>query len=199
MNKLIIVGAGGHGKAVADLALKNGYTDIAFVDDRAAGECMGFPIIGTCDDLEKQNDGKTDFVIAIGRNETRKAIAEAHDVNWVTIIHPTAVIAVHVSIGKGTVVMAGAVVNTCAEIGEHCIINTAAVVEHDNTIGDFVHISPGVKLSGAVSVGCCTWIGIGACVINNLSICGDVVVGAGSVVVKDIKIAGTYYGIVSQE
>ncbi|MBO5402303.1 MAG: acetyltransferase [Clostridia bacterium] len=195
--RLVIIGAGGHGKVIADIALKNGYTDIVFIDDNSKGECMGFPIVGTTSDVEKLNDGNTEFVIGIGNNATRKRLAEQFDVNWTTLIHPSAQIAVNVSVGKGTVVMAGAVINVCSSVGDHCIINTCAVVEHDNVIGDYVHISPGVKLSGTVSVGRATWIGTGASVINNISICDDVIIGVGSVVVRDVNRKGTYYGIIS--
>lgn len=197
MNKLIIVGAGGHGKVIADCAMKNGYTEIAFVDDNATGECMGFPIVGRCEDLEGMNDGNTDFVIAIGRNITRSKVAEKYDVNWITLIHPSAVIAAGVSVGRGTVVMAGAIINADAKVGRHCIINTGAIVEHDNVIGDYVHISPGVTLSGTVTVGERTWIGTGAGVINNVSICEDVIIGVGSVVIRDVKASGTYFGLIS--
>ena len=195
MNRLIIVGAGGHGKVIADNALKNGYTDICFVDDKSIGDCMGFSIIGRCDDLNKLNDGKTDFIIGIGNSAIRKKIAETYDINWVTIIHPSAQIAVNVSIGKGTVVMAGAVVNVCAIVGEQCIINTCAVVEHDNVIEDYVHISPNVALGGTVFVGKSTHIGIGASVCNNINICGDCMIGAGAVVSKNIVESGTYIGV----
>ncbi len=194
MNRLIIVGAGGHGKVIADSAIKNGYTDIGFVDDNATGECMGFPVTGTCTDIEKFDDGNTDFVIGIGNNATRKMIAEKYNVNWITLVHPSAQIAVNVSIGKGTVVMAGAVINACATVGEHCIINSSAIVEHDNMLEDYVHISPGVKLGGTVIIGEQTHIGIGATVSNNVSICRDCLIGAGAVVVKNIKDIGTYAG-----
>lgn len=199
MNKLIIIGAGGHGKVIADIAVKNGYTDINFVDDHAAGACMGFPIVGKSGLIPALNDGKTDFVIGVGNNEIRKRIAEAYDVNWVTLIHPSAQIGMEVSIGKGTVVMAGAVINVCSGIGKHCIINSGAIVEHDNMLGDYVHISPGAKLSGTVSVGKCTWIGTGTSVSNNIEICDDVVIGVGSVVIRDIKTKGTYYGLVAHK
>ena len=195
MNRLIIIGAGGHGKVIADNALKNGYTDICFVDDNASGLCMGFPIVGTCAELEHLHDRKTDFVIAVGNNEIRKRIAETYKVNWITLIHPSAQIGVNVSLGKGTVVMAGSVVNGCAVIGNHCIINTCAVVEHDNVIKDYVHISPGAKLGGTVQIGEQTHIGIGATVSNNLNICDCCMVGAGAVVVTDIEISGTYVGV----
>ena len=195
MNRLIVVGAGGHGKVVADIALKNGYTDIYFLDDSMFGECMGFPIIGNIGYIEKLNAEDTDFVIGIGDNYTRKRIAQKYSVNWVSIVHPSAQIAVGVDLGKGTVVMANAVINPCAHVGEHCIINTAAIVEHDNIIGDYVHISPGAKLGGTVNVGDLSQIGIGSTVRNNMRICANCLIGAGTVVVNDIEEEGTYVGI----
>lgn len=198
MKKLIIVGAGGHGKVIADNALKNGYKDICFVDDHATGTVMGFPVVGTSSEIQHLNDGNTDFIIGIGNNAARKAIAESYDVPWVTLIHPSAQIATHVTIGKGTVVMANAVVNACTTIGEHCIINTGAIIEHDNMLGHYVHISPGAKLSGTVTVGNRTWIGTGTSIVNNIDICEDVVVGVGSAVIKSINKKGTYFGIVSK-
>ena len=195
-NRLVIVGAGGHGKVIADNALKNGYTDICFIDDNATDAfCMGFPIIGKAVDLNKLNDNNTDFVIGIGNSVIRKKIAETYDVNWVTLIHPSAQIAMNVSIDVGTVIMAGAVVNVCATIGKHCIINTCSIIEHDNSIGDYAHISPNVALGGTVFVGDNTHIGIGASVCNNVSICNDCMIGAGAVVVSNIKDSGTYVGV----
>ena len=195
MNKLIIIGAGGHGKVIADNALKNGYTDICFVDDHAVGEVMGFPIIGTSADIPKLDDGKTDFIIGIGNNAVRKKIAEKFNVNWVTLIHPSVQISACVTVGKGTVVMAGAVINACATVGDHCIINTRAVIEHDNVIKDYVHVSPNATLGGTVRVGEQTHIGLGAAVRNNIGICAGCVVGAGAAVVKNIMESGTYVGV----
>lgn len=195
MNRLIIIGAGGHGKVIADAALKNGYTNICYIDDHATGDVMGFPIIGTSADIEHLNDGSTDFIIGIGNNAVRKTIAETYNVNWVSIIHPSAQIAFHTEIGKGTVVMANAVVNVCATVGEHCIINTGAIVEHDNVIENYAHISPNAALGGTVRIGSLTHVGIGATVKNNTEICSDCTIGAGAVVVKNIKEPGTYVGV----
>lgn len=195
MNRIIIIGCGGHGKVIADIAVKNGYKDISFIDDNTKGECIGFPVIGTTNDIESFCDGRTDFIIGIGNNYTRKFIAEKYDINWTTLIHPSAQIAINVSIGNGTVVMAGAVINTCASIGKHCIINTGSIVEHDNKLGDYVHISPNGALGGTVKVGESTHIGIGAVVKNNIDICSNCVVGAGAVVVKNIENSGIYIGV----
>ena len=195
MNKLVIIGAGGHGKVIADNALKNGYTDICFVDDRSTGECMGFPIVGTSGDIPKLDDGKTDFIIGIGNNAVRKTIAEKYRVHWVSLIHPSAQIGANVSVNKGTAVMAGAIINACAKIGKHCIINTRAVIEHDNIIENYVHISPNVALGGTVHIGELTHIGISATVINNVDVYEKCVMGGGAVVVKNITESGTYVGV----
>ena len=195
MNRLIIVGAGGHGKVIADIAIQNGYTDICFVDDDITGECMGFPIVGACADLDGLSDDHTSFVIGVGNNAIRKRIAEMHDINWMTLVHPSAQIAANVTLGKGTVVMAGAVINTGSTVGAHCIINTCTVVEHDNVLGDYVHLSPRVALGGTVTIGAQTHVGIGAVVINNVGVCSDCVIGAGTVVIGEITESGTYVGV----
>lgn len=194
-NRLVIIGAGGHGKVIADAAVKNGYVNISFVDDRAVGTCVRYPIVGTVETVSHLNDGKTDFVIAIGNNKIRKEIAERYTVNWVSLVHPSAQIGMDVTIAEGTVVLANAVVNACARIGKHCIINTGAVVEHDDVLEDYVHISPNAALAGSVSVGTLTHIGIGATVNNNLKICQSSVIGAGSVVTRTIEQSGTYFGV----
>lgn len=199
MNRLIIIGAGGHGKVIADNALKNGYKNICFIDDHAKGEVIGFPVVGTSEDIESFNDGNTDFIIGVGNNDIRKAIVDTYNVNWVSIVHPSAQIAFNAKIGKGTVVMANAAVNVCANVGEHCIINTGAIVEHDNVIENFVHISPNVALGGTVRIGENSHIGIGAVACNNVSICKDCIIGAGAVVTKSIEYKGVYIGVPARE
>ena len=193
--KIIIIGASGHGKVVADLAIKNEFEIYGFVDDgKPTGEHFGFPILGRVDRIS-DFEQECEFVIAIGNNGIRKKIAENYPVKWAKLIHPTAVIGLGAEIGEGTVVMANAVINSDAKVGKHCIINTAAVVEHDNFLEDYVHISPNASLAGTVSVGEKTHIGIGAVVRNNLKIASDVGIGAGAIVVKNIQEQGIYYGV----
>lgn len=194
--EVIIIGASGHGKVVADIIQKSGDKIVGFLDDNPSigKEFMGFPILGTVNDYEEYDTAE--FVIAIGNAKIRERIAQKlSGISWYTAIHPTAVISdMDVEIGHGTVVMANAVINVGARIGAHCIINTSAVVEHDNRIADFVHISVGAKLAGTVSVGKRSWVGIAACVSNNTNICDDCMIGAGAVVIKDIEEPGTYVG-----
>lgn len=194
--KVIIIGASGHGKVVADIVLKNGNEVVGFLDDNPSlGETFaGFPVLGKCMDAVKYPN--CSFLIAIGNANVREKLSTALDVQWTKAIHPAAVISsIGVEIGEGTVVMANAVINSDAKIGKHCIINTASVVEHDNVIDDYAHISVGAKVAGTVHVGRKTWVGIGASVSNNLTICDDVMIGAGAAVVKDISASGTYVGV----
>ena len=127
--KLAIIGASGHGKVIADIALKNGYEIVGFLDDNdAVKEIAGFPVLGSVSEIPSYQT-ECEFIIAIGNNRIREMIAEQYAVNWATLIHPTAVIGMDVQIEVGTVVMANAVINPSARIGKHCIINTGAVIE----------------------------------------------------------------------
>lgn len=193
--KLVIIGASGHGKVIADIALKNGYEIVGFLDDNESlQEICGFPVLGS---IKTVCDYKEDceFVIAIGNNTIREKIATEYDVRWATLIHPSAVLGMQVQIGEGTVVMANAIINPCARVGKHCIINTGAIVEHDNALADYVHLSPNATLAGTVRVGTGTHVGVGACVKNNVVITEHVVIGAGATVVKDITEVGVYVGV----
>ena len=192
---LVIIGASGHGKVIADIALKQGHHIRGFLDDNSSlHEVCGFPVLGRVDQIKAMQDDCT-FVIAIGDNHVRKKFAQRYPVRWQTLVHPSAIIGMDVQIGAGTVVMANAVINPGATIGAHCIINTGAIVDHDNRLEDYVHISPGVVLAGTVSVGNGSHLGAGACVRNNISIGADVVLGAGAVVVNDLTTPGTYVGV----
>lgn len=192
---VVIIGASGHGKVIADIIIKSGDRVVGFLDDGVEKGTLvaGIEVLGATDDYQKWTD--CSFVIAVGDPYVRERIADKLPVKWYTAIHPTAVISsLGVKIGEGTVVMANAVINSCANIGRHCIINTAAVVEHDNVLEDFVHISPNAALAGAVHVGKSSHIGVGACVKQVTSIAPDCTIGAGAAVVKNINEKGIYAG-----
>lgn len=195
--QVIVIGAGGHGKVIADIVHSRGDRVLGFLDDssEAPEAVCGIPVLGGAKDYV--NYPEAQFVIAIGNGITRRKVAEQlDDVRWYTAIHPSAVISpMGTVIGEGTVIMAGAVVNPCTVIGKHCIINTCASVDHDNRIGDYTHISVGVTLAGTVTVGHTAWIGAGAVVSNNLSVCHGAMIGAGAVVIRSIEEPGTYVGV----
>ena len=194
MRKLAIIGASGHGKVVADIAKRNGYNSIVFLDDcETVHKCGGYPVIGKSTEAEVID---ADIIVGIGNAAVRKRMQESiPGGKLVTLIHPNAAVAEDVVIGAGTVVMAGAVINPGVRIGKGCIINTCSSVDHDCEVGDYVHIAVGSHLCGTVTVGDGTWIGAGAIVINNISICPNCIIGAGAVVVRDIEKPGTYIGV----
>lgn len=193
---MIIIGAGGHGKVVADVVMAAGDQVVGFLDDgKAVGEKIcGISVLGPVSAYKNYPDDW--FLVAVGDGTVRERIvSRMSGVKWHTAIHPSAVVSpMETEIGEGTVVMANAVVNPCAEVGRHGILNTGAIVEHDNEIGDYSHISVGAKLGGTVKIGEKTWVGIGAVIKNNVTVCGDCVIGAGAVVVRDINAPGTYIG-----
>ena len=198
-DKLIIIGASGHGKVVADIAIKmNKWQSIVFLDDdQAIKISIGLEVIGKTADAFTYKD-EADFFVAIGNNAVREKVQEKlieDGLNVVSLIHPSAVIGTDVEIGIGSVVMAGVVANSSTRIGKGCIINTSSSLDHDNVIEDYVHISPGVRTAGSVEIGKRTWVGIGSVISNNVNICSGCKVGAGAVVVKDITEPGTYVGV----
>lgn len=197
--RLVIIGAGGHGRVCADIAQKtNQWDEIAFLDDdQTIDSSMGIPVIGPMRSFT-QYISDSDLFVAVGYNKTRAAIQnqlEEAGANLPMLVHPKAIIGQDVIIGHGTAVMAGVVINPCSVIGKGCIINTGSTIDHDCIIEDYVHISPGVHLAGSVYVGCQTWLCIGSVVSNNLSITSKCTIGAGAVVVKNITEPGTYMGI----
>lgn len=196
MKKIAIIGASGHGKVAADIAVKMEYESIVFLDDdESIRQCGGYPVVGKSDDAKSLH---CDVFVAIGNAKIRRRIQkmlEGADVPIAALIHPDAVIAEDVKIGKGTVIMAGAVINPGTVLGEGCIVNTCASVDHDCTVGDYVHIAVGAHLCGTVEIGEDTWIGAGAIVSNNCCVCPNCMIGAGAVVIRDIQDAATYVGV----
>lgn len=199
MNKLLIIGAGGHGKVIADIALKrNIWQEIAFLDDDdTIQEALGLRVLGPVSQAASFVS-EYDMVVAIGNHTIREKFCEqlkAAGVMLPVLVHPNATVGSQVEIGVGTVVMAGAVINCDSKVGEGCIVNTAATVDHDCTIEDYTHISPGTHIAGTVKIGKKCWIGIGASVVNNVNIGNGIVIGAGALVISDVMEEGTYIGI----
>lgn len=197
--KLLIIGASGHGKVVADIAVKmEKWQEIAFLDDNSnITNVLGLKVLGNTKEVSNYID-EYDIFIAIGNNEIRKKLyfqLENLGATIPTIIHPSAIIGEDVTIKNGTVIMARVVINCSTTIGKACIINTGSTIDHDNEIGNFVHISPGANLAGTVKVGESSWLGIGCVVSNNIEITKKCIIGAGGVVIKDLKESGVYVGV----
>ncbi len=188
-DKVYLYGASGHAKAVLDIARK-AYLDIPFLidDNPHVNELAGLPVVHSA-------DGLSPLIVTIGDCQIRRTVVEKLGKrDYLTVIHPDAIIADSVRFGFGTVVMAGAILNPYVEVGDHCIINTGASIDHDVKVGDFVHIAPHCTLCGGAEVGEGTWIGAGTTVIQGIHIGRDCYIGAGSVVVNDVPDGILSYG-----
>lgn len=196
---LVIIGAGGHARVVADCAEQTKiYDDIFFIDDSYPTRKSNgnWPIKAMVDEW-RYFLNKAEFIVALGDNHTRLFLSQElkkASAKLATIIHPKATVSEHAKIGDGCAVLANAAINIGANVGDACIINTNATVEHDCQLHHGVHISPNASLAGQVIIGECCWLGINACVIQCLEITKNVTIGAGSVVIKSIDTSGTYVG-----
>lgn len=189
---LIVVGAGGHGKVVADTAMSAGYKVIGFVDDVAdKPPLQGLDFLGKTDDLPSvvPRFPGVSLIVAIGGNAVRQSIVSRFRecrIQWGTVLHPSSTISHYARVGVGTVAMPGVVVNAGTCIGDHVILNTACSVDHDCVIEGYAHISPGAHLAGNVIVGIGAHIGAGVSIIPGCSVGSWSVIGAGASVVSDI-------------
>lgn len=198
---LLVAGAGGHGRVVADAAALLGtWGEIALLDDGLppGARVSDWSVLGPLAYAEKLRARYSSLVVAIGNNSvrldwTKRYLAQGLDV--VSVVHPSANVGRAVELARGTVVLAGAVINTGVATGLGCIINSGAVVEHDCRLGAGVHISPGAVLAGQVVVGDYSWVGAGAVVREKIRIGRDVTVGIGSAVVADVEDGLTLGGV----
>ena len=191
--RLLIIGAGGHGKVVADTAENmRCWDEIAFVDEQfkqGLTQILHWPVLGSNEFLSQLNPQNNDVAIGIGNNAIRARVFQ--DVKRLgfelpNIIHPSAYISLHCQLGIASVFFAQSVVNINTKIGNACIINTASSIDHDCQIEDFCHISPGAHLAGGTTVGTLSWLGIGSCTRQLTQIGSNCVIGAGAAVVQNV-------------
>lgn len=199
MRRLALLGASGHGKVIADMALLCGWTAIEFFDDAWPQRSKNglWPVSGNTEALLSRLTEFDGVLVSIGDCKARwekHQLLVSRGASLVSIVHPSAQISPHASLGKGSVVMAVAAINIDAAVGEACIINTGATVDHDCRLGDAVHVSPGAHLSGSVAIGAGSWIGVGAAIKHGMQIGSHAMVGAGAVVVRPVEDRQTVVG-----
>ncbi|QPJ64079.1 MAG: acetyltransferase [Candidatus Nitrohelix vancouverensis] len=202
---VIILGAGGHARVLADALKVMGLSIKGVTDAVPVKGLPGVPLLG--DDSILDSISPDDIVLvnglgSIARPALRRRLFEkfkARGFTFQDVVHPSAMIAEDVRLGEGVQVMAGAVIQTGSVISDNAIINTGALVDHDCEIGAHTHLAPGVTLSGRVTIGEESHVGVAASVIQSIRIGSRALIGAGSVVVRNVPESALVYGNPAKE
>lgn len=185
---VVILGNGGHARVVADICRVSGRTVRGFID--RGGAPPGEHVLGGDDLLDDRAFVDAhEFVIGIAHQRIRRRLAElvlAKGGTLTSVIHPSAVVAADVVVGRGVVLVAGCIVNPASVLGDLVIVNTGATVDHDSVLHKGVHVCPGAHLAGSVICGEYAFVGTGAIVVPNRTIGQRAIVGAGAIVIADV-------------
>ncbi|MCF8067737.1 MAG: acetyltransferase [Desulfobacterales bacterium] len=203
MDSIVLIGAGGHCKVVAEALHTNNAYKIAGIFDnenKTHGPC-NILIIGKDDDAKSfySNNIQRAFltIVGLGINDIRKQLFKYYSdigYSFPIIQHSKAIVSKTTKIGEGTFIAAGSIIGPDVIIGKNAIINSGAIIDHDCNVGDYSHIAPGSILCGDVLIGNSTHIGSGSNIIQGISIGSNTIIGAGSVVVKNIPENVLAYG-----
>ncbi len=211
--ELVIYGAGGFGREVADLANDCNagiiqYKVVAFVDDdptMQGNNLDGIPVLNLEEAYIRHSQGL--MVVAVGSSKARASLvtkAAFMGFGFDTLVHPNVIVSKWADLGKGVVVCAGSIITANAIIGAFAQINMDCTIAHDVHVGQYTTLAMGVHIGGYVNVGRYVFIGNGAVIVNGtkdnpIVIPDNTVIGAGACVTKSILRAGTYVGVPALE
>lgn len=192
MEKIIVLGNGGHAQSIVDtIECQGEYSIAGYIVNGKVINRYDYPILGCDDDLEKIYASGIHYAALgigyLGRGKLRqKLYSQLKTIGYSlpVLCDPTSIVSNKAVIGEGTFIGKGAIINSGAQIGKMCILNTGSIVEHNCEIGDFTHIAVGTVLCGDVKIGENTLVGANATVIQGRSVGSDSIVGAGEVVRK---------------
>lgn len=202
--RVLILGAGGHGRVVQDIILQAGRDEvIGFLDNNPEvhqRRIDGVPVLGAIAALPEiaaaqRADG---VVVAIGDNGVRRGLArqvEAAGLRLLNAVHPSAALARNATLGRNVVIAAGVVVCAHCQVGNSVILNTGCIVDYQTMIGEGSHICPGVRIAGRVKVEPGVFVGIGATVVPKVTLGCESIIGAGAVVIEDVPALATVVGV----
>jgi len=166
--RLLVVGAGGHGRSVAEAAELSGQFDlVGFLDDSltAGDTALGVPVLGPVASMDDHRAVATQAIVAIGNNAVREKLMQqltAAGFEWATVVHPRAIVSPSAVLGAGSAVMAGAILGTEARLGVGAIVNCGAVVDHHATVEDFGHLGVNASMAGGTVLGRGAWMQAGS-------------------------------------
>ncbi len=204
MQRVLIVGAGGHAQVVADILLcahnaGEPIRPIGYLDDNPDlidQVLLGLPVLGQIGDVAAI--AHDTLIVAVGHNHTRQRLFEQlqrQGESFAIARHPSAIVAADVTTGPGSMICAGVIINPGTSIGPNVILNTACTVDHHNQIGAHVHIAPGSHLGGNVRVGEGALIGIGATIMPGQKVGAWSIVGAAALVNRPVLNHTTVVGV----
>ncbi|HKP84687.1 MAG TPA: acetyltransferase [Blastocatellia bacterium] len=206
MKRIVIIGAGGHGREVADIirhqARAGGRIEaLGFADDNRDlhGQNLdGLPVLGDLSWFEGVDRRDVTVVCAVGSPRICRLLVErAREIGlgFANVISPLANVSSFARLGEGVTVFPNVTINTGALVDSYSILNIAATVSHDAKVGRYCNINPGVHLAGSVTIGEGCYIGMGANVIQGLTVGAWSVVGAGAAVIRDLPGGVTAVGV----
>ncbi|MGA9768333.1 MAG: acetyltransferase [Blastocatellia bacterium] len=206
MKRIVIIGAGSHGREVADIARHqaqvNGEMEVlGFIDDNRdlRGQSLdGLPVLGDWSWFDRADRETTDVVCAVGSPQICCHLVEranALGLSFASVISPLAHISSFARLGQGVTIFPNVIVNTGAFIDNYSILNVASTVSHDAMVGRYSNINPGAHLAGNVTIGEGCYVGMGASVIQGRTVGAWSVIGAGAVVIRDLPCGVTAVGV----
>jgi sugar O-acyltransferase (sialic acid O-acetyltransferase NeuD family) len=154
MRRLMIIGAGGHGRSVAEAALASGEFKLTgFLDDAfpELGKVWDFPVLGKTEDFDRLREVADAWIVGIGDNRLREKLCRQlldDGLTLATIVHPPALVSAYVTIGMGSEIMMGAIIGTEAQLGVGTIVNCGAVVDHQSAVADYGHLGVDAAMGG---------------------------------------------------
>jgi len=200
---IILIGGGGHCKAVIDVIESEGKFEIAGIIDKPekiGQRLLNYSYIGCDEDIKNLSLKYSIFFITVGQIKSNyvrvKLYNQLKEMGLIlpVILSPRAYISKYSKIGESTVIMHHAIINSDTIIGKNCIVNSCSLIEHDVIVGDHSHISTAVTINGGCTIGNRVFIGSSSVISNNVDIANDTIIGAGSVVMKSLPEKGTYLG-----
>lgn len=186
--RLLVVGAGGHGRSVAEAAeLTSQFQVVGFLDDSlTTGELvLGVHVLGPVASMAQHRAAANQAIVAIGDNAVREKLMQqlaAAGFEWATVVHPRAIVSPSAVLGAGSAVMAGAIVGTEARLGVGAIVNCGAVVDHHATVEDFGHLGVNASMAGGTVLGRGAWMQAGAALGYGMKVPAGVTLAPGEAV-----------------
>jgi sugar O-acyltransferase (sialic acid O-acetyltransferase NeuD family) len=204
--KIVIIGAGGHAREVAEILRHQGQVEpgisvIGFIDEntQSCGEMHdGVPVLGDWSWFDEVDRNHIRVISAVGSPDAcRHLVWRARELGlaFASAISPLAHVSPRAHLGEGVTLFPNVTVNTGAYIGDHCILNVGATVSHDAKVGEYTNVNPGARIAGNVTIGAGCYIGMGADIIHQVSVGADTIVGAGAAVVRDLGANVTAVGV----